>query len=238
MSLAQRAILFLQVFHGRDQLFDAFGESHQLEIELCFCGVAHAQDYRAAVRRGQYNDPMIHPDYNHIQQLLAQERSLADAAEAHGTLGGCLCGAAGYRFEDWLKEILPEGAARAGAGDALRELFDATVAALRQPDMEFELLLPDDAEPIEARTAALAQWCQGFLYGLGAGTIPDMAPGIGPGMGTAAASRPGAGRVAGRETRPRSVSFFFLVSTPAMLNRATPPSSSGWNRRIVPYSPS
>lgn len=125
------------------------------------------------MRRGQYNDPMIHPDYNHIQQLLAQERSLADAAEAHGTLGGCLCGAAGYRFEDWLKEILPEGAARAGAGDALRELFDATVAALRQPDMEFELLLPDDAEPIEARTAALAQWCQGFLYGLGAGTIPD-----------------------------------------------------------------
>jgi hypothetical protein len=34
------------VFHGRDQLFDAFGESHQLEIELCFCGVAHVEDYR------------------------------------------------------------------------------------------------------------------------------------------------------------------------------------------------
>ena len=39
--------------------------------------------------------------------------------------------------------------------------------------MEFELLLPDDAETIEVRTAALAQWCQGFLYGLGAGAIPD-----------------------------------------------------------------
>ena len=71
------------------------------------------------------------------------------------------------------QEILPEGAARAGAGDALRELFEATAAALRQPDMEFELLLPDDDEPIEVRTAALAQWCQGFLYGLGAGAIPD-----------------------------------------------------------------
>ena len=115
---------------------------------------------------------MIHPDYNLIQQLLVQERSLTDAAEAHGTLGGCLCGAAGYRLEDWLKEILPDGAARAGAGDALRELFEATASALRQPDMEFELLLPDDAETIEVRTAALAQWCQGFLYGLGAGAIP------------------------------------------------------------------
>jgi len=116
---------------------------------------------------------MIHPDYALIQQLLVQERSLTDAAEAHGTLGGCLCGAAGYRLEDWLKEILPDGAARAGAGDALRGLFEATAAALRQPDMEFELLLPDDAETIEVRTAALAHWCQGFLYGLGAGSIAD-----------------------------------------------------------------
>jgi uncharacterized protein YgfB (UPF0149 family) len=39
--------------------------------------------------------------------------------------------------------------------------------------MEFELLLPADEEPIDVRTAALAQWCQGFLYGLGAGAITD-----------------------------------------------------------------
>ena len=39
--------------------------------------------------------------------------------------------------------------------------------------MEFELLLPEDEQPIDARTAALAQWCQGFLYGLGAGAVPD-----------------------------------------------------------------
>ena len=116
---------------------------------------------------------MLQPDYIHVQQLLAQERSLADAAEAHGTLAGCLCGAVGYRFEDWLKEILPEGRARAAAAATLQELFDATAGALREPDMEFELLLPADEQPIEARTAALAQWCQGFLYGLGAGAIPD-----------------------------------------------------------------
>ena len=53
------------------------------------------------------------------------------------------------------------------------ELFTATAAALRQPDMEFELLLPADELPIDVRTAALAQWCQGFLYGLGAGAVPD-----------------------------------------------------------------
>lgn len=116
---------------------------------------------------------MIPLDYSHVQQLLAQERSLADAAEAHGTLAGCLCAASGYRFEDWLKEILPEGQAAPEAQASLQQLFAATADALLQPDMEFELLLPADTQPIEVRTAALAQWCQGYLYGLGAGAIPD-----------------------------------------------------------------
>jgi uncharacterized protein len=115
---------------------------------------------------------MIGSDYSHIEQLLVQERSLADAAEAHGTLAGCLCATSGYRFEDWLKEILPEGRAAREAQPSLQQLYAATADALLQPDMEFELLLPADTQSIEVRTAALAQWCQGFLYGLGAGAIP------------------------------------------------------------------
>ena len=116
---------------------------------------------------------MILPDYDHIQELLVQERSLADAAEAHGTLAGCLCATSGYRLEDWLREILPDGRATPETTAALQELFTATAGALVQPDMEFELLLPADEQPIDVRTAALAQWCQGFLYGLGAGAVPD-----------------------------------------------------------------
>ncbi len=86
---------------------------------------------------------MMQPDYSHIQQLLVQERSLTDAAEAHGTLAGCLCAASGYRFEDWLREILPEGHAAPAAAATLRELYTATAGALLQQDFEFELLLPD-----------------------------------------------------------------------------------------------
>ena len=51
----------------------------------------------------------MQPDYSQIQQLLVQERALTDAAEAHGTLAGCLCSAAGYRFEDWLRRSCPRG---------------------------------------------------------------------------------------------------------------------------------
>ncbi len=37
--------------------------------------------------------------------------------------------------------------------------------------MEFAPLLPDDDEPLAERATALAQWCQGFLYGLGTGRL-------------------------------------------------------------------
>ena len=116
---------------------------------------------------------MLQSDHGHIQRLLAAERSLADASEAHGTLAGGLCAASGYRFEDWLHEILPEGLASPETAAQLRELYTATAVALLQRNHEFQLLLPEDAQSIDARTAALAEWCQGFLYGLGAGSIRD-----------------------------------------------------------------
>ena len=111
--------------------------------------------------------------YTEIQRVLTDERSMTDAAEAHGTLAGCLCAAIGYRFEDWLLEILPEGRARPLANAALREVYLETSGALEGSDMEFDLLLPEDVESLDTRTVALAQWCQGFLYGLGGSAIQD-----------------------------------------------------------------
>ena len=49
----------------------------------------------------------------------------------------------------------------------VRELFEETRAALSGQNMEFELLLPDDDQPLERRTEALCLWCNGFIYGLG-----------------------------------------------------------------------
>ena len=87
---------------------------------------------------------MSSENYTEIQRVLTEERSLADAAEAHGTLAGCLCAAIGYRFEDWLLEILPEGHADPLARETLRELYVDTAGSLEGREMEFELLLPVD----------------------------------------------------------------------------------------------
>jgi uncharacterized protein YgfB (UPF0149 family) len=112
--------------------------------------------------------------YAEIQRVLADERSMTDAAEAHGTLAGALCTASTYRFEDWLQEILPEGRLHTESTGALRGLYFLTTETLAGADMTIEPLLPEDAQPLDERASALSQWCVGFLYGLGSGAIQDL----------------------------------------------------------------
>jgi uncharacterized protein YgfB (UPF0149 family) len=129
---------------------------------------------RSVRRRFGHNTGQMHmASYAEIQRVLIEERWMSEPAEAHGTLAGSLCTAVTYRFEDWLLEILPEGRAQAAAAAALREVYARTAQALVGVDATFDLLLPEDEQPIDARATALAQWCQGFLYGLGSRVIQD-----------------------------------------------------------------
>ena len=112
--------------------------------------------------------------YAEIQRVLADERSMTDAAEAHGTLAGALCTAPTYRFEDWLQEILPEGRAQRRSAGACASLYFVTSETLTAQMLEFQPLLPEDASAARRARPALAQWCVGFLYGLGSGSIQDL----------------------------------------------------------------
>jgi uncharacterized protein len=117
-------------------------------------------------------------DYAEIQRSLAHSHALADPAEAHGQLAGALCALVPYGIDDWLAEILPEESLGQGTDPALQTLFNATVSALGGGDMDFDLLIPDDDQPIEERTRALTLWCTGFLYGLGTSAAdPHQLPG-------------------------------------------------------------
>lgn len=113
-------------------------------------------------------------NHSDIQRVLTQSHSLADAAEAHGTLAGALCSATAYHLDDWLGEILPDGRAEPEATAWLRELFDSTTASLGGEQMDFQPLLPADDDALPARTDALGEWCRGFLYGLGSGQVRDL----------------------------------------------------------------
>lgn len=114
---------------------------------------------------------MTFPDYGELQAALGGAATGSAAAEAHGTLCGLLCAGAEEMPEAWIQNTLADAEEYSfgGSGDArslLEALNAATVAALAGPDMSFRLLLPADDAAIADRAAALASWCNGFLYGL------------------------------------------------------------------------
>ncbi len=91
------------------------------------------------------------------------------AAESHGVLCGLLCAKPADAAQRWQAEIL------AAAGDVpedchavLQTVVDATRHALQGSMLTFTPLLPDDEEALPIRVTALASWCEGFLFGLGA----------------------------------------------------------------------
>ena len=113
--------------------------------------------------------------FQDFEDVLAAAGSMADAAEAHGSLCGALCSMSPYKMQDWVNEILPDGASLSDESAAMIErVFTVTATSFGEQGMEFEPLLPDDEQPLNGRANALALWCTGFLYGLGTGQISDL----------------------------------------------------------------
>ena len=105
-----------------------------------------------------------------LREVLARAGTVTGPAESHGTICGALC--AGTDGSDaWLTHLLAEADGDAGAQRACRQalaiLRDTSRTLLQAGTLEFAPLLPDDESGLAERTAALGEWCQGFLYGLG-----------------------------------------------------------------------
>lgn len=116
---------------------------------------------------------MLQVTFPEIARVLETLSATVPPSESHGCLCGALCTTVHYPLERWLDEIVPDmEEATEGDRRALNLLFADTVSALRGDQMEFEPLLPSDDATLEQRATALAQWCQGFLYGFGSGRPP------------------------------------------------------------------
>jgi len=116
---------------------------------------------------------MSEPEFHEIEQRLSASRALTDLPEAHGTLAGALCATHTVSLQDWLREVFADGVA-GEAESTMLALFEWTRHVLTAGQLEFRLLLPGDETPVAERAAALSQWCQGFLYGLGSSPLPDI----------------------------------------------------------------
>jgi uncharacterized protein YgfB (UPF0149 family) len=100
------------------------------------------------------------------------------AVECHGTLIGLLCARGTMEKKEWIEFVAhtlsPADLLVREALETFGALFDAACSALADSTLDFQLLLPDDDDPVEERISALAQWTQGFLLGLSSGGIKDI----------------------------------------------------------------
>lgn len=115
--------------------------------------------------------PEPHP-FELLNELLTRDGIAIDAAELHGSLCAQISISEPPEPARWLRlalgrEVEPERLPQA-LKRALEWLFDWTLAGFNDPQLGFRLLLPDDDQPLPARSAALARWCGGFVSGYGA----------------------------------------------------------------------
>lgn len=186
LAAAQRTVLVLEVLHRENQFVEALLKTAHFKLELGFCrclahtaniGSGDGSGQRRTHRRGAHGGriPAMPTDrYAQLEQVLAGALRGRAPAETHGILCGALCARPGYGMEDWLAEVADGGAHSGELRRALGAEYARTVADLSDAQFEFTPLLPDDDVLLEERVVALAEWCGGFLYGLGTGSLPGL----------------------------------------------------------------
>ncbi len=117
--------------------------------------------------------------YEQLERVLARAGAEADAAGAHGILCGMACAGGRVDCSAWTREVLGDAAEGGNllgleAAGQLEIYCREGQAALNDPALDFQLLLPDDAAALADRAEALSEWIEGFLYGFGLGDIKNM----------------------------------------------------------------
>lgn len=106
-------------------------------------------------------------DFDEFANHLLDQGLLASPSQLHGCLCGLLGAGAPAQPEyglDALTQAL-DLEVHGELASRIMQLYTVTGAALQDEEFTFLPLLPDDEEEIALRTAALANWCDGFLAG-------------------------------------------------------------------------
>lgn len=114
------------------------------------------------------------PDYADLRALLAARDWGLAPAELHGSLCGYLSAHGTASGLTWLDAIVDEPVSADLVDSERRHLLGLAAAALRtleDGEYVFAPLLPAEPTPLAERVAALGQWCDGFVGGLGLGGL-------------------------------------------------------------------
>lgn len=112
------------------------------------------------------------PDFEHVVAIAGGTLDALELAECHGAACGLLCrhpDSVPDTFLNLLTTLELINDPEPVLTEQLAKLHAATVSQMEDEQLRLKLWLPDDDEPLEDRSLALAHWCTGFLAGLGSG---------------------------------------------------------------------
>lgn len=112
-------------------------------------------------------------DHNELDAALKRCGSDWNSAQAHGLLCGRLAVLGTDGAMMWIEQVLGEQGSEkvfhTECAQLLDALFQSTWQQLSERQSEFELVLPDDDEPMLVKAESIGFWCEGFLHGMVSG---------------------------------------------------------------------
>lgn len=118
------------------------------------------------------------PKYEQVENALKIVDAVTSTSEAHGLLSGLICVGvvSDISGDTWAKSIIPGLQEQALSEEQiviLSDLFEVTREKINLLEFDFQLLLPNDDEPLHKRAEELGAWCRGFIIGLNLGGFSD-----------------------------------------------------------------
>lgn len=111
------------------------------------------------------------PDFDEIGDIFVRLGLSISPAELHGLLVGSLSGSLTLTFQEWLQEAADYFNVALTTLEEpdteMQTFYQSASEQLKDSDLGFRPLLPDDDCDLDSRLIALSEWCQGFLNGFG-----------------------------------------------------------------------
>ena len=115
-------------------------------------------------------------NYEQLNEMLITSGAGVHASECHGFLSALVCGNGQVQEQKIREYFLLDSDEIVNADECfshLKALAEDIEAKMYSSDLDLELLLVDEDDALAARGRSLAEWCQGFMSGMGLSGVKD-----------------------------------------------------------------
>jgi len=114
------------------------------------------------------NTPLSLPLYQTVMDAIAPLALSISGSELHGIMCGYLSAGTSQKGDAYLRALLAHqnDAVIRAAAPVLFEVYAVSQQQIEGSGFEFQLLLPDEEEPLLHRVKSFSEWCDGFTQGI------------------------------------------------------------------------